>query len=286
MLVLVAIERYRKLCTPFGRQIVGREIYVACAIVFAIAFIVAIPSVSVYGISIKDIPEYPLVKGEDCRAVKSLKHGFIYMAFILILSTSMFVACAVMYSIIGRVLYLHYSSRKNQGKCSSVCSDSTDSSSPTKQTIANINDTSQESDPGSSESLGGSKKKTMEPKYSNVDSITHSSIKSTGNDVGKTLSPLSDPKAKVDNTMRITLMLLVATSMSYLGYIPAIMTEIVKAANAYTLSKDIYKAMNILTRSFYLNNAVNPIVFFLMDKRLRKDARKMYKKIWRKMKSC
>ncbi|KAK3085668.1 hypothetical protein FSP39_006914 [Pinctada imbricata] len=286
MLVLIAFERYRKLCTPFGRQIVGREIGISCSVMLGVSSVIAVPSFVFYGAAEKKIPGYSNVTGNDCKLLSNtFKYAFIYLAVMLLISTIMFVICTVTYSVVGKVLFSHYSKR-TKGTSVPMNDQRIPSHDTNESSVALNNNTPGPSRGTSLESLRhqgtlDSKKSIL----SRLKSVTskNGSLKRSQSAVDKNAERA---RSKLDRTMHITLMLLVATAISYLGYIPAIISGILTAIGSDNTDKsktEVEKLMAILTRGFYLNHVVNPIVFFFMDKKLRKDARKMYRNFWKRI---
>ena len=288
MLVLIAFERYRKICTPFGRQLVAHEIRIACIVVIVLSFVLSIPSFIFYGSALKnsDFAGFEHVTGYDCTTLPKYKYAFLYLGLMLIISTIMFIACVIMYSIVGKALYRHYSKRTNKTDYSAanIHHDNTPSSQNESSVVietpistpkkAVSMETMSMSNTGTNSSL----------QKSVLTKLLSMSLKSKSSTLDNNTLDRKAQRAKIrlDRTMHITLMLLVATLISYLGYIPTIVTGILNSVDKSTadaMDASLGTVTAILTRGFYLNHVVNPIVFFFMDKKMRKDAKRMYKNV-------
>lgn len=108
-----------------------------------------------------------------------------------------------------------------------------------------------------------------------------------GTRTDKVIPKKNKPKSKrftFDRSKRITMMFLIATAVSYSGILPYCIITLVKIFNnrAYQNAKDaLGQFMAVLLRGYFLNNASNSVVYFIMDTRLRIECKHMYVKLYR-----
>jgi hypothetical protein len=78
------------------------------------------------------------------------------------------------------------------------------------------------------------------------------------------------------------LMFLVATAVSYVGYLPYNIIIFIKVLNpkAYSVIKSATRPfMAVLLRGYFLNNASNPVVYCFLDNRFRTECKMFYSRI-------
>ncbi|KAJ8322066.1 hypothetical protein KUTeg_000537 [Tegillarca granosa] len=88
-------------------------------------------------------------------------------------------------------------------------------------------------------------------------------------------------RKKFDRMKRITMMFLVATAVSYIGYLPNLILGYMKAFNGkvYDEASDVLGPFNsILLRGYFINNATNPVVYCFLDDRFRRECKNLYHK--------
>ncbi|KAK7091948.1 uncharacterized protein [Littorina saxatilis] len=89
-LIVIAVDRYRKVCSPLKRQMTLQNVKVSVVIVLFVALLFAIPAAIVYGIRTAET-EDPMIHGHDCSTNDSVKNT----AIPLVYNTVLFVAFLV-----------------------------------------------------------------------------------------------------------------------------------------------------------------------------------------------
>ncbi|CAC5402483.1 unnamed protein product [Mytilus coruscus] len=89
-------------------------------------------------------------------------------------------------------------------------------------------------------------------------------------------------KHNLGNAIRLTISLMIATAISYLGYMLYVFTFMVMMLNPKMYQNIVRPVSNILVRGYFVNNAANPIVFCLLDSNFRQECLKLYGKIFLK----
>ncbi|KAK3087995.1 hypothetical protein FSP39_013257 [Pinctada imbricata] len=271
LLGVIALERYRKACTPMKTQISLLQARIACFVTLFVSTTLSIPAMFLYGSNYTD-SGHPGIFGMDCTV---LSHRYIffkiYSGLLLIATTSVFIICIVAYIFIGKVLFRQMKFRNtvqlSQKKKSLVFNDSVVSSecASSRRNLHKIASqlsldmTTEGNIVHDDESSFNNDHLRVNPRNSQV--VTHRK------------------KVKFDRSKRITLMFLVATSISYVSYLPNMVISVIKALD--TDSYDILVTKTgafafILLRLYFLSNITNPIVYSFMDDRFRSELKKMY----------
>lgn len=273
LLGIIAVERYRKACVPMGRQLSAKEAKYSCMITVIVSIALSIPALIVYGPTSKPVDNFPELVGSDCTVYSSYKKTFfkIYSSFLLLLCTIIFIVCVVTYTFIGRVLYRQMKFRrasqttlpKQRLTSLSSCKGGPISSDGGATTTLKKEDNSAHIHDEESSYWDHHNRKSLSRSLSTVSAIK-----------------MSAKKLKIfDRSKQITFMFLVATAISYAGYLPHLVLIIIQGINRPTyedISVSIGSFSAILIRGYFLSNATNPLVYCFLDDRFRRECKKMY----------
>ncbi|CAG2254117.1 CCKAR [Mytilus edulis] len=86
------------------------------------------------------------------------------------------------------------------------------------------------------------------------------------------------------NAIRLTISLMIATGVSYIGNMLYVFTKMVQILNHTMYQNHIRPISDIIGRGYFVNNASNPIIFCLLDRTFRHECMKLYGKICPKKK--
>ncbi|XP_045182721.2 C3a anaphylatoxin chemotactic receptor-like [Mercenaria mercenaria] len=103
ILLCIAVDRYRKVCKPFGWQIHIKMTKILCGLAIIVGVMVSLPAAFVFGIHTFDIPEYNLT-GSECSTADEMintKFPFIYTLMFVIMFVGSIIELSVLYSLIG-----------------------------------------------------------------------------------------------------------------------------------------------------------------------------------------
>ena len=109
LLLFIAIDRYRKVCKPFKKQISAKVAKFLCALAVLLGLFFSWPAVLVYGKKTFHIPEYNLV-GTECSTDDSMSdtmYPFMNVAMYAVLFLSGIISMSVLYCFIGREVQEH-----------------------------------------------------------------------------------------------------------------------------------------------------------------------------------
>ncbi|KAK3102032.1 hypothetical protein FSP39_008251 [Pinctada imbricata] len=109
VLVLVATERYRKICHPSGRQLSERaSIYCICAVIFS-SFVLSSPALHLYGLKTAYVKEYNLT-GTECTwgdYAFGTTFGYAYFGTAVTVLVICMISMSVLYILVGLKLRSH-----------------------------------------------------------------------------------------------------------------------------------------------------------------------------------
>ena len=109
LLLFIAIDRYRKVCKPFKKQISAKVAKFLCALAVLLGLFFSWPAVLVYGKKTFHIPEYNLV-GTECSTDDSMEdtmYPFLNVAMYGVLFLSGIISMSILYCFIGREVQKH-----------------------------------------------------------------------------------------------------------------------------------------------------------------------------------
>lgn len=185
-----------------------------------------------------------------------------FYGFLLILSTSIFLICTVMYIFVGRVLYKQMKFRMeaqqtHRGQTQSMIQHEVESESSSV---------------------------TVSTKDSSSNGGRLSVLRSLSSASANALNRLSSKRKKIGagRSRRITIMFIVATGVSYVGVFPNSVILIIQAVNKAhykSLAAQLGVLMGFLLRGYFLSNVTNPIVYSFFDDRFRRECKKVYSRL-------
>ncbi|XP_061185260.1 cholecystokinin receptor type A-like [Saccostrea echinata] len=277
LLGLIAIERFRKACQPTKVQMTLKQAKIACIITLLVSSILGVPAVVIYGANVSET-FHPGILGSDCTSLTKYKSYFkIYSGALLLFSTCVFVMCIIIYIFVGKVLYRQMQFRKRaqlrRNKLNALSSYSLNAHCSTTKlatlgSMASLDKVEIEDDPSS---------------------LNNEHLKVNKNHSGNGVSQIQKRKTKINRSKKITLMFLVATSVSYLGYLPNTVFSVIKALDTATftaISMKLGASVFILLRLYFISNVTNPIVYSFMDERFREECKLYYRKFKIQLLNC
>ena len=266
MLLVIAGDRYRKICRPFKKQLNLKEARIACAISIIVSLAFAWPAFVFYrAVTVDVLADGVVLKGSDCTTVRDDSYKvFLWIfngVYIVCFLISSIVLC-VMYCLVGRVLFRHNKARK---RFSSIPVSSTSNSSGTDGNLTEIRtENSQSTDKNkyivnnSNESEGDAEKR-----ISVFQDLTQTS--SNSNDKSRTQLDIK--------TVKYTTMMLVITLVFIFSFLPHLALSLWRALqNEYEgeiLSDSQLVGFQIGLRSYFLNSAINPFTYGFFNPKFR-----------------
>ncbi|XP_053383259.1 alpha-2Da adrenergic receptor-like [Mercenaria mercenaria] len=264
-LLVIAVDRYRKICRPFKKQLKLREAKIACGISVIVSIVFSWPALVFYrSVSVDVLTEEGiLLKGCDCTTTRDDSYKVYLWVFngvyLICFLISSIVLC-VMYSLVGRVLFKHNKSRKRYG---SRPISSNSNSSGTENHLTEFEQ------PKSNEKHKYTVNESVE---SEADAANRRSVI---NMVAATdLSTTGKSQNQLDiKTVKYTTMMLVITLVFILSFLPHLILSLWRNIQGQyegeTLSDAELIAFQIGIRSYFLNSAINPLTYGFFNPKFR-----------------
>ncbi|XP_053383257.1 cholecystokinin receptor-like [Mercenaria mercenaria] len=255
-LIVIAIDRYRKICRPFKKQFRSKGAKIACGISIPFSLLLSWPAAIFYtSVPVDILTEDGIeLQGIDCTTTREASYkmyvwifnGFFLLAFIISA-----IILFVLYGLVGRAIYKHNKSqikytRPKTSYSHTVESHVTDNNSPK----VNVN-----------------KRKTSR------ETEGVSEAHSTGSEIHTKIVP-NKPKEHVSvKTMKFTTVMFVITTVFVVSFLPHLALSLWRAFQGTyegeSLSGAGLVAFQIGLRSYFLNSAINPLTYGLFNSKFR-----------------
>ena len=258
-LMLIAIQRYLKLCKPFGKQMTHKWKKVYLGIILVGMVLVALPCFAFYG-STEVKSNDSDIKGLRCTSVTAglPKVALVYKALLFLLILGNLIVLIVLYSLIGRVLYrqakfswkLNITKEATSGTSESSTRETDDDSTAHAYIKANqLPDTDKDID---------SHPQCVENKHS----------KTAGAGLRKHKSP----------GHRVTLIFMIIAGVFVVCFIPKLIMLIWESRKTdfwLTLTPSELGGYRFLYTFYIVNNIINPFLYGFLDKKFQTECKKM-----------
>ncbi|KAK6167661.1 hypothetical protein SNE40_021635 [Patella caerulea] len=305
-LVVVAVDRHRKICKVMRKQISTRlaKILIGCVAVCSLS--ISLPSLLLNGV--KKIPTgIPGILGTECKYADNFQNAAfpkIFLGFQFLLFLSSLTAMIIMYSLIGKTVFKHskfnFKSKekkmaKSNVKATYTSNANNSSSDPSSSGTASTSVPSPEppradiqTEVGQSvvQSDSESEQKpyvipTPRNPSSRQEKITLLDVSKSSPGFDKIVATAQNAEKKVKAKKmktRTTLMLSIITVVFIISYLPYLSISIIKVFNknfVKNMSQSAFMAYNVVLRSHYINAAVNPLVYSFCNAKFREEARQV-----------
>lgn len=244
ILTAIAFDRYRRICQPYKvpwNQKQGKIVVCSCIV---IAILTGSPALVIYGTQLVpvDIPDTrDQIFGKTCLIENSMSHTkypLIFYLWLLMTLFAMDIILIVIYSLIGKAVFQRKIRRESLKG----------SSKKFRKSLSSTADNCSEADMGSRKSKsGGSMKKNPTAK---------------------------DPGMRTGQT---TVMLFLVTLVFIVSFVPFTILVIIRFINLsfYDDLNDVDKSVyHVFLRSYFLNSALNPLVYCFVSKQFRIECKK------------
>ncbi|XP_069141696.1 cholecystokinin receptor type A-like [Argopecten irradians] len=299
MLVVIAANRYMKICKPFSKQMdmFWKKIAIACVI--GAALVMSWPCFFFYG-SREVYNDNTQILGYRCTSVRgpwSAVQPLVFKATLVLLMVFVVVLLVVFYILIGRVVFRQMLLNKKKsshygpsGDCSqqgkSPNSNSTQSSYTTEVPYINndsVTDNKSQFDsgivspietnegPATVDYVCHQKSTTNEPKQDQ--SLTYSNVMK----MSRTKTGNKSPGAP---GTRLALIFMLITIVFIVCYVPKVGMMIYESQNEkfwIELSASELSGFRFIYTAFIINNIVNPIIYGFLDRRFRGEVYRVFR---------
>lgn len=287
VLIAVAIDRYRRICK------LGRMISVACAkrisiVAMMLGVLLSWPAVFIFGRSTTFLhPEIP--PGVDCSTDDSMRkthYPSMYYGFLGLL----FICCTVFFSItycsVGLQIWRqkrakigqNCNNRDTKGRTFSNSSTKEDQSTVSAETPPEVASDHVSTDMSSEQmAISKAKRKQMKERRMSATSFSSANLKAA-----------KKRTIKVTRNTVVLFAVTVAYVVSFLPFLIIMVARSVKKDLEDNLTPAEEVAFKFATKSYFINNAINPLIYSFLNLNFRKDARNLLLRImnacvcWRK----
>ncbi|XP_069116333.1 orexin/Hypocretin receptor type 1-like [Argopecten irradians] len=280
-LLIIAIERFMKLCRPFGAPMTMFKRKVAIVLICVLGLAISTPSLGVYRTEQIDRPMGGgFIKVSLCMDTRNTDYETAHMVYKVFLFVVAIARCLVLFVSYGSIVYTlsRHSTlfRQRMGSFMSCTSTTPSISDDVRRPMEmrKMNGTENRSEDGDKE-----RKQTESIKKQNKGLAADrmfSRRKSSTPPLGK----LGRKESVVDRQgVRLTVIFLLITVIYIITYGPKVWLMIEQSINRnfwFTIPESHFVLYRFLHSFYIFNNVVNPIVYGVLDKRFKQDCKKRF----------
>ncbi|KAL4237698.1 hypothetical protein ACF0H5_002413 [Mactra antiquata] len=295
-LIIIATDRYRKICVPFGKQITQKVASLLCGLMLFVAMLLSWPAPILFGI--RRVETGTNLTGTRCWTEDKPNYDDLqaYFNVVLILCVFIvFVVLVVLYTLIGRVISKQNSfKRRENGFKSPIPAPSQTTRASSTSELSNVGD-----------ELPGNNTRCVNFIYQGKmeDEIRPKDLTTCDSNVNKSSAATREPPThheenngyKDDQSLkgynrakRTALIFFLITVIFFLSYFPhltLIIIDFVSEDFVQNLSFHGKVFYNTFLWSFFINNVANCFVYSFFDKKFRQEVKNVYRKFafWKAM---
>ncbi|XP_052212095.1 trace amine-associated receptor 4-like [Dreissena polymorpha] len=260
LLIVIAVDRYRKICVPFGKQMSRMVAKVSCLVVIGFSLLLSWPAPVLYGQDIV-MTSHENITGTRCYEENKYR-GTQYMAYfnelLILVFFVAFVVLVVLYSLSWRVIRkqsLKRAEREGHRKTATKMSNVTSSvDHPAAQSVDSDDATNKQCDKNV---------KNEQP------TISQSELSRRGD----------AEKNNHDHAKRTTVIFALITAVFVLSYFPQLSLKIITFLNPNFVPNMSFTGRvlyNTFIWCFFINNMANAYINGFLDRRFRAEIRLLY----------
>ena len=278
-LVLIVVDRYLKVCRPYGRQMTKPWKKIFLGLVIISGLLVSAPSFLFYGSAPKVLDDGSIT-GRRCSSVNGglPKLAVAFNVSLFSIASLELVLMSVLYFLIGRVIFKTAKFR-NQAKTRN----GRDIIAPSTTAITNIDvdqgmstsdvsldlsssdtrkhDTTDNREQGKQDTADNWEQRKQNPTYNREQS--HTDDKST--------RKRSNRDSSNSRITKVFLAITVAFGISFIPTISMMILESIRADFWFTLTDQEYVGFMFLYTFYIFNNFINPFIYVLMDEKFKQE---------------
>ena len=271
LLLIIAVQRYRKIVKPLGPQMDSKLNRMALIGAFFVSFVLAIPMVFVYGTE-------PITNnngtftGMQC-IVLTEEHAvlsMVYSSLVGIITITIIGSLIGIYLHIAWVICKHMKFHENALK-----TEGSSDIQPTEfEQESNIDGTTLDQNNCDDEKCAQQTKNAKAPGLPNQDAVEHQANSTYSR------KSMQDEREKTNKKImyKFTLMFMLITVIFVICYIPTVILIILNALNAIKWDDNGdsgWAAVRFIYTLYIINNVSNPFVYAFLDTKFRNALRKM-----------
>lgn len=265
ILLLVTVDRYRKICKPMKWQLRNRIAKIICIAAVIVSVGVSLPAFFISGHRTVQT-RYRNITGVQCsiddKYINTDYPTKINIAW-MVLASIVITVYIVLYALITRVIL-------NRRRRNTRIKFKTDNKMGIRNNASTIFLSIID------KPLGNENQSYSVPE-------AHNATRTTSNcsDMGSSSTKRRHPPHKFRETKRLTIIFFVIVAIYFCSYIPNLIIKLITFAPYETfqhLEKPRAILYNTFTWFFYINNVSNPVVYFFLDVKFRKEIISFYGK--------
>lgn len=275
ILIAVAVDRYLRIC-KLGRQISVKIAKRLCVIAMILGALLSWPSCFIFGRSSKEV--YPGVVGVDCSTEDTMKHTLypgLYYGFLGLL----FICCLTFFTVIYCQIGLQIWRQKKM----KIGNNNRDTETPKSRTFSNGSTKESENTTGERNSdpisTDMSSDHAAEPTPKKK-CIHHRDRRISSVSVCVSIKGAKKRQIKVTRTTVVLFAVTVAYVLSYLPFLILMVIRSLKKDFEDSLSPGAEVVYKFCIKSYFINNAINPLIYSFLNINFRKDANALLRRIW------
>ena len=270
LLFVTAVYKYRQICKPLGKQINQKCIIIVCCCGIFGSLICAVPAAVLWDINnhtvtINNVTEFSMICEVHCDYHDTL-YPVMYRNLLSVYNLFL-LATIVLYIFVARKIFIHFRDMKRKSKLQNQNSDNSNSKMRT------------DTDSGNCENTGLQSHDNTEPLELETKTSSEGSRTEEGStaDVGSTIAR-STSQIKPIQIRKVLIMVIIAGTFS-VTFIMALTFGYVFAVRDY---QDYHSLGEIILlfccyRFYFINYALNPVVYFTLDRTFRREVFKQLK---------
>ena len=281
MLFVTAVYKYRRICKPFAKQVTQKMIIILCVVGVVIAFVYAIPplilfDVNKHYVTIDNMTEEALI----CEVHTSF-HGTqipaVYRHLVVVYSL-LLVTTVILYIFVAKTTIQHVKRMKRKPKSSGTAS-----ASESELAESSLDQTTSTTCQSVSKATDGENKSSkiyvVEERSSGPD--PSDDTKRTSNDSAARCQDNvpSLPKSQLSSyQVRTVLIMVIVAGTFSITFMMGLAFGYVFALRKYEDYSSIGELVFLFAcyRLYFLNYCMNPVVYFALDRRFRKEVFEIY----------
>ena len=276
LMLVITIDRYRKVCHPLSWQLSGKMVKIACATVVFVAIGLSWPALILFGHTTVELG-YGNITGVRCstddKYADSSYQTYFNVALILMVLIA-FVVHIVLYSIICRVIKNHNLHNLQMKQIKSL------RRMPSPNRAVSTTDISILSSSDSSPQCAKKHDATESDKQRIASAKYTSASYREGNENSV---HLKNSLKKFRETRRMTIIFFAIIAIFFISYVPHLTLKVIVYSQKEfleQLSRPGIVLYNTFIWCFFINNSANPIVYMFLDIKFRAEILAFYRHIF------
>ena len=268
-LLVIAVDRYRKICVPLGKQMSLTVAKAIIVVVMGVSLLMSWPAPVLYGHATVQT-RVQNISGVRCFTddkFKDTKYQAYFNAVLIFVVFGVLLVLSVLYIIIGRQIWKHKTFKSNVKP--DIHSGSSDGA---KMSTSGTAETPVCSDDDSNETP--SKRNVKQSKIFDFRKSVFSPEKSQKKYDVSTTKGSRDKVHTHDRSKKTTFMLFLITAFFFISFVPHLILKIVTFLNPQFVPNMTFAgkvAYNTFIWCFFINNMANPIIYGYCDRRFRRE---------------